>query len=161
FLGVDVDAGQSEALVRQASAVERDWLPPEKVTTAIVVQFDTEAEKVIARKRVLYGDLVLQENPAALPDGEQVAQVLQEAACAHWHRVVPEAESPAGHFLTRVRCLRAWMGELNLPAFDEAELRSLLPELCRGCKSFADLRKAPWLYGLQNRLTTKERQALD
>src|SRR5262249_24355383 len=37
FLCVDVDAGQGEALVRQASGVERDWLPPEKVTSSVEV----------------------------------------------------------------------------------------------------------------------------
>ena len=30
FLCIDVDAGDAEALVRQASAVRRDWLPPER-----------------------------------------------------------------------------------------------------------------------------------
>ena len=161
FLCVDVDAGQTEALVRQASAVERDWLAPENVKVDTVVLFDPDTAKVIARKLILHEDLVLQESQAALPDEGQVTQVLLEAARTYWDRIVPSADSPVGQFLTRLRCLLEWMPELNLPAFDDAELRELLPDLCPGCKSFADLQKAPWLPCLQNRLTHGQRQALD
>jgi ATP-dependent helicase HrpB len=161
FLCVDVDAGQTEALVRQASAVERAWLPSEKLQTLTSVEFDASTVRVIARKRILYEDLLLQESPASLPDEEQVTRVLLEAALAHWDQVAPADGSPTGEFLTRVRCLRGWMPELNLPAFDDAGLRELLPELCPGCKSFADLHKAPWLDCLENRLTAKQRHALD
>jgi ATP-dependent helicase HrpB len=72
FLCVDVDAGQTEALVRQASGVERDWLPLERLRAATLISFDPETEKVSARKRLLYLDLVLEENLAALPDDGQV-----------------------------------------------------------------------------------------
>jgi ATP-dependent helicase HrpB len=161
FVCVEVDAGQSEALVRQASTVERDWLPPERLQARIEVEFDPENERVIARKRTFYDDLLLQESPAALPGGDEVAKMLLEAARAHFERVAPAGDSPAGQFLTRLRCLGSWMPELGLPAFDNAELRELLAELCPGCKSFADLRQAPWLASLQNRLSTKQRQAVD
>ena len=61
FLGVDVDAGQAEALVRQASAVRRDWLPPAWISTAVEVAFDAQTERVAARKRlgrdVVFGDV--------------------------------------------------------------------------------------------------------
>ncbi len=161
FLCIDVDDRQGETLVWQASAVERDWLPPEKLHTLTVVQFDSMSARVIARKQILYEDLLLQEMPAAHPNQEQVTEVLLAAALAHWDQVVPGSDSPAGQFLTRLRCLRAWMPELNLPAFDEAALRALLPELCLGCKSFADLQEAPWQECLENRLTYVQRQALE
>ena len=40
FVAVDVDAGQAETLVRQASAVERSWLPADRLRTAVEVEFD-------------------------------------------------------------------------------------------------------------------------
>src|SRR5262249_43753555 len=49
FVCVDTDAGQAESLVRQASAVQRDWLPPERVVSAIEVTFDAATERVTAR----------------------------------------------------------------------------------------------------------------
>jgi ATP-dependent helicase HrpB len=161
FLCVDVDASQTESLVRQASAVRRDWLPAEKVTAAIEVAFDPVEEKVIARRRVRYEDLILEEMPAALPDDETVGRVLAEAASGHLERVLPPADSPAEMYRTRVRCLREWMPELNLPAFDEADLRELLTWLAPRCRSFAALRNADWLPAMQGKLTHPQRQAVE
>ncbi len=161
FLCVDVDAGAGEALVRQASAVEREWLPPESLTTSVEVAFDEEAERVAARRRVRFEDLVLEDVPAALPGDEETARVLAEAAGARLDRVLPPEDSPAGLFRTRVRCLREWMPEWDLPAFDEADLREVLTMLCHGRRSFADLRKAPWLEVFQGLLSHAQRQAVE
>jgi ATP-dependent helicase HrpB len=161
FLGIDVDAGQAEALVRQASAVRREWLPPERVHTAIEVEFDPAAEQVRARKRVRYEDLLLEESPAALPAGDAVGAVLAQAAVQNFSRVLPPDDSPAGQYLMRLRCLMQWLPELDLPEVDEAALAQLVPLLCAGCRSFEDLRRADWLGALQNRLTYAQRQAVE
>jgi ATP-dependent helicase HrpB len=161
FLGIDVDAGQTETTVRQASAVQRDWLPAEQVNVAIDVVFDPEAERVAARRRIRFQDLVLEETPAALPDDEQTAQLLAAAAAEHLDRVLPPGDSPAALYLTRVRCLREWMPEIQLPAFEADDLRELLPGLCHSCRSFADLRKADWLAALHGRLSHAQRQAVE
>ncbi len=161
FLGIDVDAGDTETLVRQASAVERDWLPAESLQSRIVVEFDADAEKVIARHRVLFEDLVLEESTAALPDAEETRRALLEAATANLERVLPPADSAAGLYLIRLRCLRHWMPELQLPAFDQSELRDILPWVAGGCRSFADLRAADWLPAFHGKLTHTQRQAVE
>jgi ATP-dependent helicase HrpB len=161
FLGVDVDAGQAEALVRQASAVRRDWLPADRITTAVEVTFDAQAERVVARKRVRYEDLLLEESAAALPPGDQVATVLAAAAAAQLPRVLPPQDSPADQYLVRLRCLHGWMPELHLPDIDDGALREMLPWLAAGCRSFDDLRNADWLGALQGRLSHTQRQALE
>ena len=53
------------------------------------------------------------------------------------------------------------MPELNLPAFNEAELRDLLPWLCPGRRSFEELRHADWLAAFQGKLTHAQRQAVE
>jgi ATP-dependent helicase HrpB len=161
FLCIDVDAGQKETWVRQASALEREWLPVEQVTTAVEIVFDADMERVTAKRRVRFVDLVLEETDAMLADSEEAARVLAEAAARHVERVLPAGDSPAGLYRTRVRCLREWMPELQLPALDDAEVRELLTWLCHGCRSFADLRKADWLQSFQDRLTHTQRQALE
>jgi ATP-dependent helicase HrpB len=161
FLCIDVDATQTETLVRQASSVQRDWLPPEQVSLTTEVAFDLAAERVSARRRVRFADLVIEETPAALPDDEQVARVLATAAAEHLQRVLPPHDSPAGLYRTRVRCLRQWMPELQLPSFDGADLHELLPWLCHGRRSFDDLRKADWLHALQAKMANVQRQAVE
>lgn len=160
FLCIDVDAGQSEALVRQASAVRREWLA-DSVVSAIHVEFDGDSERVIARKRLMFEDLVLEESHAALPEDAEVARVLSEAARAYLERVLPPGDSAAGSMLVRLRCLRDWMPELELPAFGDDELRELLTWLCPGRRSFADLRGGPWLDLLLGRLSHAQRQAVE
>jgi ATP-dependent helicase HrpB len=161
FVCVEVDGGQAETLVRQASAVQRDWLPADQISFVTEVTYHPAAEKVVARRRVRFADLVLEDTSAALPDDEQTASVLEAAAAQHLERVLPPDDSPAGLYRTRVRCLAAWMPELQLPALADADLRELLPWICHGCRSFDDLRKADWMQALQGKLTNAQRQAVE
>jgi ATP-dependent helicase HrpB len=161
FLALDVDAGATESIVRLASSVERDWLPAHLVRTATEVVFDQSTERVIARRVTRFEDLVLDETQAHLPDDDEKGRVLAAAAAEHLERVLPSADSSFALYRTRVCCLGTWMPELNLPAFDDAQLRDMLAELCNGCRSFADLRRAPWFDALQSRLTHAQRQAIE
>jgi len=161
FVCVDVDASHTEAWVRLASAVQRDWLPADLVRTTTEVAFHPETERVTARRRVCYEDLLLEEMPAAAPDGDEVARVLAAAASERLERVLPPDDSAAGLFRVRVRCLRAWLPELGLPAFDDAELRELLSWLCPGKRSFEELRRGDWLGVFQGRLTHPQLQAVE
>jgi ATP-dependent helicase HrpB len=161
FVCVDVDASRTEALVRQASAVQRDWLPLPLVSAVTEVMFSEHTERVTARRRLRYEDLLLEESPAAFPYEAEVARVLCNAASERLERVLPPDDSAAGLFLRRVRWLREWMPELNLPAFDTADLREVLPWLCPGMRAFEDLRRADWLAALQGRLTHQQLQAIE
>ncbi len=177
FLCLDVDAGNAavtsaargpwsttsvgEGVVRIASEVDRSWLPKELVTIAVEVYFDESTQRVQARRQVRWEDLVLEESPAALPQDDSVARMLAEGAIQNWDRIRPKVDSPVSHFLTRVLCLREWMPDLELPAFDAAHLQSLLPTLCAGRRSLADLIDALWLDVLQSQLTHQQFQAVD
>jgi ATP-dependent helicase HrpB len=141
--------------------VQRDWLPPELVHVATEILFEEATERVSARRRLRFEDLVIEETPAALPNDEQTAQLLAAAAAERLERVLPPADSPAGSFRVRVQCLRQWLPELRLPPFDDAELRELLPWLCHGRRSLAEVRNGPWLEALQGRLTHEQRQAVE
>ena len=161
FLCLDVEGSGSEALVRSASAVDRSWLPDEMLTIRVEVFFDEPSGRVQARRRVSWDDLILEESPAPLPDDDSVARMLAEAATTHWDDVRPKDDSPAASFLARVSCLREWLPELNLPLFDDAQLQSLLPSLCLGRRSLAELRNAPWLETIQAALTSAQWQAVE
>jgi ATP-dependent helicase HrpB len=161
FLCVDVDAGQTEAIVRQASAVDRNWLPAEQLRTVDEVFFHPTQKAVVARRRTYWDDLVIEEVNVPVTFGESSAAVLAEAAWREWDRVFP-ADDPAVHgFLTRVRCLAGWMPELQLPAFDDAQLKEMLTELSMTCRSLDDLRQAAWLDLLKGRLSWAQREAVE
>lgn len=161
FVCVDVDAGGADSFVRLASGVERAWLPPDRVATRIEVTFDERAERLAARKVTRFGDLVLQEADAHIADEGQAAAVLARAAADRLEKVLPAPDSAAGAFRTRVRCLRAWVPELNLPAFDATDLADALESLCRGRRSLADVRTGPWLDVLRGSLSYQQLQAVE
>jgi ATP-dependent helicase HrpB len=158
---VDVDAGLAETVVRQASGIQRDWLARDRLRSAVEVAFDEQAERVTARRRTYFEDLVLDEVQAALPEGEEVARALAAAARERLDRVLPPADSPAAAYRVRVRCLGQWTPELGLPDFDDARIGELLTDLCQGRRSFAELRAGPWLEAMQAALSYAQRQAVE
>jgi ATP-dependent RNA helicase HrpB len=161
FVCIDVDAGQIESLVRMASRVERDWLPSDQLVQTVDMAFDPKSERVTARRRVRIEDLVLEDREAPLPETADVARVLAAAALERFDSVFPADDSVTGRYLIRLRCLANWMPELHLPNFDDAEMRDLLVEMCTGCQSLADLRKADWLGVIQGRLKYPQLQTIE
>lgn len=161
FVCVDVDAGGTDSFVRLASGVERDWLPPERITTRIEVAFDDRTEKIAAKKVSRFDELVLRETPAHIGDEDEAARVLAEAAAERFDKCLPTPDSEAGRFRTRVRCLRAWVPELELSAFDADDLREALELFCRGRRSLADVRHGPWLDFFRGQLTYDQLRTID
>jgi ATP-dependent helicase HrpB len=161
FVCIDVNAASGEALVRQASAVEREWLPEDQLVMQTIVEFDEASEKITARRRVSFADLVLEESQAALPSSEQIAAALAAAAATRLDRVFPADDEEVAGFRARVQCLAAWMPALNLPSLDDEQLRELLPQLAAGRRSLAELRQAPWLEALKGLFTWQQLQTID
>src|SRR6185369_4679864 len=89
FVAVNVDAGAGgDSLVRVASAVDRAWLPPDRVRTSVDVTFDETSERVAAVRRTRYDELVLDETPAALPDDAGVGTILADVASSRLDRAL-------------------------------------------------------------------------
>jgi len=160
FVAVDLDAGaQGEALVRLASGVRREWLDAARLSVEEEVRFDAARERVTARRVERFADLVLAEREVPADPG-RAAEVLAAAAAADLAAALPLAEPAVAAFLARLRWLGGVRPELDLPVFGDTELRELLPALCAGRRSFAELRAAPLLPWLEGRLDSVQRAAL-
>ncbi|HEV2855446.1 MAG TPA: ATP-dependent helicase HrpB [Thermoanaerobaculia bacterium] len=164
FVCVDLDAGRSgplsEVLVRKASAVAPEWLPPESLRTSSELEFDAERERVAAWRRTRYEDLVIAEAEVPAPDADETERVLVQAAADRLDRALALDDPEVVSFLARVRCLADWMPELGLPRFGEEEIRELLPALAAGRRSFAELRRASLLDVLQGALSYEQLEAV-
>jgi ATP-dependent helicase HrpB len=160
FVCVDVDAGATEALVRQASAIRREWLDPKLVTVRDDVTFDPRAGRVVSLRRTCWDDLVLDEVALAHIPDDKLAAALAAAAAADLDRVLPK-DDDLRNYLERVRSLREWMPELQLPPLDDDQLKGLLPALCQGCRSFDDVRRAPWLQWIKTLFTHTQLQTVE
>ncbi|MFM7830714.1 MAG: ATP-dependent helicase C-terminal domain-containing protein, partial [Planctomycetaceae bacterium] len=152
FLCVDIDGAGSDAEVRQASEVLRSWLPASGLRDSDELFFHPSQKQVVARRRLCFADLVLEETPASIQDSVAAAECLFAAAVGQWAQVLPSEEDAFHSFVQRMRCLKVWMPELPLPDCGDELLKDLLQELCYGRRSFSELKAAPWLSTLQGRL---------
>ena len=159
FVATDVDAGGSETLVRQASTVELEWLTP--VVESTEVEFDDATDRVNGTRVKRWLDLVLDRRTAPNIDKNQRAEALVAGALRNLERALPAPESAGGTYLLRVRCLRQWMPELNLPDLSGEVLAELLTWLAPGCRSLSELREADWAGVLREKLTHQQRQAVE
>jgi ATP-dependent helicase HrpB len=153
------ETGQSEALVRQASAVERSWLDASLLSTAVELEFDPRRERMVALRRTRFEDLVIDVAPAAIPANADAGAILaRELADLDPVSLLDEA---AARLTARIEFLRRAMPELELPAIDDHELRQLLPEVCAGCTSLAEVRKRGFEAAIRARLSHPQRQAVE
>lgn len=161
FVAVElVESGGTETLVRQASAVNRAWLPQDQIAVSIETAFDAEREKVVAVRRTKFADLVLDEAPTALPRDVAPGPMLA-AAVAERYDPATLIDDDARRYLARVRCLREWLPSLELPDFGADPWRELLPEWCSGKSSVAELRASSPVAAIQSRLTPQQLHAVE
>jgi ATP-dependent helicase HrpB len=161
FLAVEVLAGGAEDRVTLASAVERAWLPSARIALEEVADFDQTTGRATARRLTKYRDLVIDETRLSHVSDDSLAAALMQAAMTDLHAALGLDRPEVAGFLARVGWLREWMPELELPAFDDAELAEILPPLCVGKRSLVELRSAPVLDFLKAKLTHAQATALE
>ncbi|MHC4875471.1 MAG: ATP-dependent RNA helicase [Planctomycetota bacterium] len=161
LLAIDVDAGRSEALVRKASAIRREWLPAELLRTVTESFFHPSQKKVVAKRRTYWDQLVLDETGVAVSPNEETAEVLFNEAVANWSRVFPQDNAELTAFVNRVSFLREWMPELQLPDTGAEFQQELLRNFCLTRLSFAELQSARWLEAIKGRFDWQQVTALE
>jgi ATP-dependent helicase HrpB len=166
FVAVDLDAGprreHAEARVRLASGIDRSWLAemfPASMRSERVLVFDADRQRVVARERDLYGDLVLAERIRVDVDPKLASPILLAQA-----RLDPTKALRIGRegeaLLTRVEFLARAMPELELPTASEL-LDRALERVAAGKRSFAELRDANVAAAIRAALDGKRRSALE
>lgn len=165
YVCVDVDAGRkgerAEALVRQASRVEREWLDPALVVVEDVGGWDDAAGRVVALRRTRFLDLVLEESQTGVPDQAACAQALAQAARRDPTRVLPLADEDVVQLRARVSCLRELMPELELPLIDDERILAEVESFAWGARSIEELKKRDLAAHIKSTLTSDQQRALD
>lgn len=161
FVCVELDGAGADARVRMASAVERDWIDGGVERVSMEAVFDEQRERVVGRRRVYLGPLLLDEQDGPAPDGQAASAILVEAAARQIERVLPGEGSDWEQLWNRVQCWREWSPEQAADLPTGEGLAELLPQLAAGRRSFADLRTAPWVDALRGHLGYQRMTALD
>jgi ATP-dependent helicase HrpB len=114
----------------------------------------------VARERLLYDDLVLEETRAPRADPEAVAQRLAAEAVSRG----PRAFAPEGavdRVVARLAFAAAQAPDAGLAPPSEEDLAAALRDLCAGRRSFAELAEADLPGALLSRLDPRARAALE
>jgi len=142
--------------VSRASAIQADWLfdlPGDSLTESEELRWDRERERVEVIERMLYDQLVLDEQ-TKISAGEAAEDILfEEAVEAGLERFFGKRLL---QILGRIAFLRSIGSEYKMPDADAAE--QVLKEACKGKSSFRELEKSDlisfFLYGADQNLVT-------
>lgn len=163
FLALEASGGDSrskDVLIRQASAIEAEWLPREALDSVRETRFDEERQRVMTHRITTYRGLPLR-TVAVEPEPGEGTRVLAEEAGRRWAERVAKDDRELAGWLDRLRSLAQWMPHLELPTFDDAGLADLLLGLCEGKRSLAEVWKLPWRSILEGSLDHRQRSALE
>ncbi|MBX9685391.1 MAG: hypothetical protein K2X27_01740 [Candidatus Obscuribacterales bacterium] len=161
FLAVELlESNQAEAMVRQASRIERDWLPQSLITTGTEVSYDSDKQKVIAFKRSRYYNLILEESVTSIPAGFDCGEVLAAAIEANFD-IDALIDDDSKSYLARLKLLQKSLPELELPELKKEIRHELLLQWCMGCSSIAELKERSLIPIIQSLLSHKQIQELE
>lgn len=162
FVAVElVETGGSDALVRQASAIEPSWLAQNHVVTSIDVTFDPARLKVVALKRTRFFDLVIDESIVALPKDQDAGAILAKGLIDNKIDLSALVDDDSKQLLARIDCLSKAMPELNLPQLPAEPWLEFLDEWCSGLSSLDSLRGRSLSSIIQGRFTYEQISLLD
>ena len=135
---------RSVTRARKASAIDSDWLLElflDDVVDEDVVEWDPRLERVLAKKRLRYQQLLIEESEVRGQDlGERAAELVVAAAReAGWERFFDK--NAVRLWQRRIALVTKVRASSGLVVPTEETLWALIEEASEGCSSFAELRE--------------------
>ena len=117
------DARVLRAVPLDPARLERVW--PERFRETERVFWDADTRRIVAVRERRYGQIVLDSRPIANPDRSRYPVALADAVRQLGLQALPWTER-LQQWRSRVRCLRVWCPELDLPDLGDAALLATL-----------------------------------
>ncbi len=121
-------------LIRMTARIEPEWLIelfPDQVREKSGVEWNRQGERVEAVSALLYDELVIQESRGAAPDAEAAAELLAQKAL----------EAGVDRFVDR-EAVDEFVARVQFAGFEPPDIPQALKDLCRGLRSFSELKNA-------------------
>ena len=154
--------GVSEARVRVASGIDRDWLEtffPQAVALQRSVRFEESRGRAIAVRSLLYLDLVLSEETHGAVDAAEASRALAEAIAPRAQAFLEEDDT-ARNLLARLAFLQRSMPEFDWPELGTEQVTDAVSAACAGCRTLEDVRRVPLVPILMGSFSAPQRRAL-
>lgn len=142
LVAASLDAGETEGTIHLAAAVDLDAIRRamgSRVQTTDIVRWDARTKRVVARRDVRLGELVIESAALAEPDADLVRRAMLEGVRDLGLAALPWT-AQAREWQARVLSLRHWFPDEHWPDVSDAALRDTLDEWL-----------GPWLDGMTRR----------
>jgi len=159
----EVEGRELQAHLSHGVVVEEEWLRelfPEAWKSEAAVVFDEQARRVTARRRVLYHDLVLEEKDGGEVPEDTAAALLAERVLDGTLKL-KKWDGRVERWLARVAFVAETTPELGLDPIGEEGKRILLERVCRGAKSYREIKEREVWPALREWLSAAQAGALE
>jgi ATP-dependent helicase HrpB len=146
-----------------ATAIEADWLRelfPDDIKSNLHVEFDTREKRVLAAEMLRFRDLALAAKRIDPPPADAAAQLLAHEILAG-RLLLPNWDHHVEQWLARLNLLCKECADLQLPAINEDDKKSIIEELCHGAVSYKDIKEREVKPVVMSWLSHAQRELLD
>jgi ATP-dependent helicase HrpB len=148
--------------VRVAVGLEPEQLleaPPGFLQESSDLTWDEARERVVARSRLTYGSLLVEESLAE-EDPDSAAAVLARELAARWPKPFADDE-PLRQYAARREFLQRLGDPSDLPDLSAGGFLDFLKTICRDRRSFAEIARTPLAAHIRSVLTAGQAARLD
>ncbi len=167
LVAASLDAGEIEGTIHLAAAVDLDAIRlamASRLQTTDVISWDARLQRVVARRDVRLGEVVIESAPLAAPDPDQLRRAMLKGIRELGVAVLPW-RIEAREWQARVLSLRQWCPDEAWPDVCDAALQDTLDEwlgpYLDGMTRREQLDRIDLLAVLSARLDWRQRQRLE
>ena len=159
----EVEGREMVTYLRSCARIDPQWLEeffPGVLRQTDGAEWDEEMRKVVARKRVLFDDLVVAESEGGEVSKELAGEIIAEqilagkASLKNWDGAVER-------WIARLNFLAGAMPELELPQFGEEERSFVISGICEGASSLREIRNREVAPVLRDFLSSMQKASLE
>jgi ATP-dependent helicase HrpB len=160
---LEVEGKDVRVKLNLATRIEEKWLEeffPGEITVKSGALWDEASRRVIYREERRFRDLVLERRQSGEPAEEEAAMLLAREVCSGV-LTLKKWDDGVKQWVARVNCLAGWMPELGMPAIGEEDVEFLVREVCRGARSYKEIKDREVKPVLGEWLSAEQAGALD
>jgi ATP-dependent helicase HrpB len=146
-----------------ATAIKEEWLRelfPHDFKDVTALAYDPALRRVVAREEKRFRDLVLEEKIADKFPIDEAARILAREVAAG-RLVLENWNESVEQWIVRVKRLREWMPELELPAFADEDRSMMIEHVCHGALSYNEIKERPVLPIVKSWLSYQQQAWID
>ena len=159
----EVEGREMVTYLRSCVRVKTEWLQeffPGVLRETDGAEWDETTRKVVARKRVMFDDLVVEESEGGTVSKELAGEILAEQVLAG-NAPLKNWDAGVERWIARVNFLAKAMPELEMPEFGEEERRFVISGVCEGAGSLREVKNREVKPVLRDFLSAMQRASLE